>query len=71
MGNQMVTLDDLKGRPLEEVLQAVADQQATLIVRLHDGQQVAIEPKPHLKPLPELAGSVAKGWKEACVYAGR
>jgi hypothetical protein len=67
MGNQMVTLDDLKGRPLEEVLQAVADQQATLIVRLHDGQQVAIEPK----PLPELAGSVAKGWKEACVYAGR
>lgn len=70
MGNQMVTLDDLKGRPLEEVLQAVADQQTPLVVRLHNGKEVVIEPRPYLKPLPELAGSVRKGWKEA-VYAGR
>jgi hypothetical protein len=39
MGNQTVTLDDLKGRPLEEVLQTVADQQAALVVRLRDGKE--------------------------------
>jgi hypothetical protein len=68
MGNQTVTLDELKGRPLEEVLQTVADQQATLVVRLRDGKEVVIEPKRHLKPLPELEGRVPENWKDA-VYA--
>ena len=70
MGNQAVTLDELKGRPVEDVLQEVADQQTPLVVRLHNGKEVVIEPRPQLKPLPELEGCVAKGWKEA-VYAGR
>ena len=68
MGIQTVTLDELKGRPLEEVLQAVADQQATLVVRLRDGKQVVIEPKPHLKPQPMLEGRVPENWKDA-IYA--
>ncbi len=61
-------LDALKGRPLEEVLQAVADQQATLVVRLRDGKEVVIEPKRHLKPLPEMEGRVPANWKDG-VYA--
>ena len=68
MGIQTVTLDELKGRPLEEVLQAVADRETTLIVRLRDGKEVVIGPKPHLKPLPMLEGRVPENWKNA-VYA--
>lgn len=68
MGNQTVSLDELKGRPWEEVLQSVADQRATLVVRLRDGKEVVIEPKRRLKQLPELEGSVPENWKDA-VYA--
>ncbi len=68
MRNQTVTLDELKGRPLEEVLQTVADQEAPLVVRLRDGKEVVIEPKRQLQPLPELEGRVPGNWKDA-VYA--
>ncbi len=68
MGDQTVTLDELKGRPVEDVLQEVADQQTPLVVRLHNGKEVVIEPRPHLKPLPELEGRVPENWKDA-IYA--
>jgi hypothetical protein len=68
MGNQAVTLDELRGRPVEDVLQEVAEQQTSLVVRLHDGKEVVIEPRPQLKPLPELEGKVPENWKDS-IYA--
>jgi len=66
--NQTLTLAELKKRPIEKILQDVADQQLTVTVLLPDGREVVIEPKPCLKPLPELEGRVPEGWKDA-VYA--
>jgi len=65
MADQTLTIEELKGQPIEKVLQEVADQQTTLIVCFPDGKEVMIEPKPPLKPLPELEGRVPGGWKDA------
>ena len=66
--NQKLTLSELKEQPIEQILQDVADQQSTVTILLPDGKEVVIEPKPCLKPLPELEGRVPEGWKDA-VYA--
>ena len=65
MGNQTVTLDDLREQTLEDVLRRVVRQQEVLTVRLPEGETVAILPTPHLKPLPVLEGFVPEGWKDA------
>ncbi len=65
MVERTLTLDELKARSLDELLQDVADQGATVIVRLPDGKEVMIEPKPPLKPLPVLRGRIPEGWKDA------
>lgn len=70
MATQVVRLDELKGRPWEDVLQDIVDQQVTTVVLLPDGREVTIEPKPHLKSLPELEGYVPEGWKDALYARG-
>ena len=70
MTHQTLTLDQLKGRPLEGVLQEVAEGRSTVTVLLPDGKEVLIEPKPLLKPLPELQGRVPEGWKDAIYSRG-
>ncbi len=65
MTNRILILDDLKERTLEDVLREVARQQEALTVRLPEGEAVAIEPIPRLKPLPALEGFVPEGWKDA------
>jgi hypothetical protein len=68
MIGQILTLEELKGETIEKILQEVVDRQLTVTVRLPDGKEVIIEPKPCLQPLPELEGRVPEGWKDA-VYA--
>ena len=68
MAHHTVTLDAVKGRAVEDLLQEVAIQQVTLTVCLPDGTAVVIAPQPVLKPLPVLAGRLPAGWKDA-VYA--
>jgi hypothetical protein len=70
MGAQVLTLDDVKGRMFEEVIQDILAQESIVTVLLPDGKAVVIEPKPHLKPLPELPGRLPEGWKDA-IYARR
>jgi hypothetical protein len=65
--NQTLTLAELAGG-VEQVLQAVAEQQVVVTVLLPSGKEVVIELKAGLQPLPELEGRVAEGWKEA-LYA--
>lgn len=55
MISRTLSLDDLKGRTWEEVL----------TVRLSEGETVAIQRTPDLKPLPVLEGFVPEGWKDA------
>jgi len=65
MTTRTLVLDDLKGRTLEDLLREVARQHKVLRVRLPEGETVAIQPVPRLKPLPVLEGFVPKGWKDA------
>jgi hypothetical protein len=59
------TLDELKGRSLEDLLQEVVRSREPITVLLDEGESVTIEPTKQLKPLPELKGSIPEGWKDA------
>ena len=70
MGAQVLTFDEVKGRTFGDVIQDILAQDAIVTVLLPDGKVVVIEPKPRLKPLPELQGGLPEGWKDA-IYARR
>jgi hypothetical protein len=70
MGAQVLTLDEVKGRTFEDVIQDILAQEAIVTVLFPDGKAVVIEPKPRLKPLPKLSGRLPDGWKDA-IYARR
>jgi hypothetical protein len=59
------TLEDLKGRTLEELLHEVARSREPLTIVLEEGESVTIEPTAQSKPLPRLDGRVPEGWKDA------
>jgi hypothetical protein len=65
MSYRTLTLDELKQQPLESVLAEIVQHHLALTVRLPDGKEVMIAPKPHLEPLSELEGFVPEGWKDA------
>jgi hypothetical protein len=59
------TLEELKGRTLEELLHEVTRSQESITVVLEEGELITIEPAKQLKPLPVLDGRVPEGWKDA------
>ena len=59
------TLEELKGRTLEDLLHEVVRSREPITVVLEEGESVTIEPASHLKPLPVLEGRVPEGWKDA------
>jgi hypothetical protein len=65
MNLRNVTLDDLRGRSLEEVLSEVAAHEEILTVTLPGGKTMTIRPSPDLEPLPLIKGTIAEGWKDA------
>lgn len=64
MINQTLTLEELKQRPFEEMFMDVARRQMVITIQLPGGNEVSIEPKLHLKPLPVLKGYIPQGWKD-------
>jgi len=64
MTTQTLMLEEIRERSLEKLLRDVVKDSVQIIVRMPDGEEVIIEPKPRLKPLPELEGHVPEGWKE-------
>ncbi len=65
MTSKTLKLNELEKKKLREVLQIVSTNQMALIVQLPNGEEVVIQPKPVLKPLPILDGHIPGGWKEA------
>ena len=65
MTSQTLKLDEIQYKTIEELLQAVLHEQQTLNIQFPDGEEVVIQPKPHLQPLPTLEGCVPEGWKKA------
>jgi hypothetical protein len=59
-----LVLDDLREQSAEDLLREAVRRQETLLVRLPEGETVAIQPSQHLKPLPELEGYIPAGWKD-------
>jgi hypothetical protein len=59
------TLEELKGRTLEDLLHEVAQSREAITVVLEEGELVTIKPASQLRPLPELEGRVPEGWKDA------
>jgi hypothetical protein len=59
------TLEELKGRTLEDLLHEVARSRESITIVLEEGESVTIEPTPQLKPLPRLDGRIPGGWKDA------
>lgn len=59
------TIEELKGRTLEELLHEVARSREPLTIALGEGVSVKIELAAQLKPLPRLDGRVPEGWKDA------
>jgi hypothetical protein len=62
---QILTLEDVKYRTVEELLRSVSTAQEILDIMLPNGAEVLIQPKPPLQPLPELDGYIPAGWKDA------
>ncbi len=65
MTSKTLKLKELETRKLKEILQVVLSTQMALTVQFPGGEEVIIQPKPTLKPLPVLEGYVPRGWKEA------
>ncbi len=61
---EVITLSELKRRPIEQMLWAVAEGHQALTVQLPSGAEIIIQLKPALKDLPVLEGYVPQGWKE-------
>ena len=59
------TLEELKGRTIEELLHEVVSSQEPITVVLEEGELITIELASQLKPLPVLDGRVREGWKDA------
>ena len=55
------------GDYLEEIFREVAKGHIYLVVQMPDGEEIVIESKSRLKPLPVLEGYIPEGWKDAIV----
>ncbi len=65
---QTIQLEELQTQSISDVIQHVVTDRLILLVRLPDGAEVIIQPKPNLKPLPVMEGLIPDGWKED-IYA--
>lgn len=60
-----LTMDELKARSVEELLQEVDDTQEPVRIVLAEGHEIDIKPAPKLKPMIRLEGYIPEGWKDA------
>lgn len=64
MTHETSTIEELEDKSLKEILRSVLMDQKVLAIQF-DGDEVVIQPKRRLKPLPILDGHIPGGWKEA------
>ncbi len=68
MSSQVLEMDALKGVSLQEIVARVLEENRALTIWVSSEQEVVIEPRRKLKPLPVLEGYIPQGWKDA-IYA--
>ena len=57
--------NELKNKSLTDLLKLVVDKQEKLTIQFQNGEEVIIQRKPKLEPLPVLKGTIPDGWKDA------
>ena len=62
---KIMSLEEVRVRTVEELLNHVADSRESIRVTLAEGREIEIMPVPTLKPLTRLEGCVPAGWKDA------
>ncbi len=62
---KILTMDEVKARPIEELLCEVDATRETLRIVLEAGHEIEIKPVLKLKPLQTFEGYVPDGWKDA------
>jgi hypothetical protein len=60
-----ISVQDVQGRSIDDLLNEVTQKQETLRVKMAEGEYVEITPLPKLKPLLTFEGYVPEGWKDA------
>jgi len=65
MTHRTVTLEQVKGKTIDDVVREIVRHQEVLTVQLPDGVSVVMNPAGPLQPLPKLEGTMPAGWKEA------
>jgi plasmid maintenance system antidote protein VapI len=65
MPGQILKIEELKDVSVEEVVRQLVDRRDSLTILVSDDEEISMELKPRLKPLPVLEGRIPDGWKEA------
>ena len=65
MSLHSLSFEELKKLPFGEVIQQLLAQQKPLTVQVSNEQEVTVQLRPRLKPLPVLEGYLPDGWKDA------
>ena len=61
-----LTLNEVKARPIEEILRQVTDDEETIRIEVSEGKAVELRPAiDGLKPLITFDSRVPEGWKDA------
>ena len=65
MAGQILNIEELKGISVEEVVRQLLTRRDRLTIVVSEDEEVSIELKSQLKPLPVLEGKIPEGWKDA------
>jgi hypothetical protein len=65
MSSQTLKLEAIKDIAVGEIIWQVLRERQTLTIWVSSDQEVVIEPKQKLKPLPVLDGYIPQGWQDA------
>ena len=65
MAGQILNIEELKNVSVEEVVRQLLTRRDRLTIVVSEDEEVSIELKSRLKPLPVLEGKIPEDWKDA------
>ena len=65
MAGQILNIEELRIVSVEEVVRQLLTRRDRLTIVVSEDEEVSIELKSRLKPLPVLDGKIPAGWKNA------
>lgn len=65
MAGQILNIEELRDVSVEEIVRQLLTRRDRLTIVVSEDEEVSIELKSRLKPLPVLDGKIPEGWKDA------